>query len=279
VKVVVVGAQGQLGSAVVAEFAPHADVVSWTRASLDITDRAAVETRIADAHPDLVVNCAAYNRVDDAEGAPASALAVNALAVQSLARAAADAGAIFVHYSTDFIFDGVIDRPYVEDDPPNPKSVYGVSKLVGEWLAVDAPRHYVLRVESLFGSAPGGPDRGSAKKICAGLLADDVVDVFVDRTVSPTHVLDAASATRAIVDGGLPFGLYHCVNSGECTWKEFAEEAARQLGRHPRLRPLTLESVGLRAPRPKYCALSNARLAGLGIRLPSWQDALRRSLR
>ena len=277
-KVVVLGAHGHLGSAVVSHYAASSDVVGLTRADLDITDREAVEARIARETPDVLVNCVAYNKVDAAEDDPVSAITVNALGVGTLARAAADAGAVFVHYSTDFVFDGLTTRPYEEGDEANPKSVYGVSKLVGEWLAADAPRHYVLRVESLFGRAPNGPSRGSAETICARIRAEEEATVFVDRTVSPTHVLDAASATEAIVDGGLPFGIYHCVNAGSCTWKEFAEEAARLLGRRPHLRPVTLEDVGLRAPRSKYCALSNAKLAGYGIQLPAWQDALRRAL-
>jgi dTDP-4-dehydrorhamnose reductase len=198
--------------------------------------------------------------------------------VGALARAAADAGAVFVHYSTDFVFDGLLDRPYEESDATNPKSVYGTSKLLGEWLAEDAPRHYILRVESLFGNAPNGPSRGSAASICARLMADEEVVVFADRTVSPTHVMDAAAATRAVVERRLPFGTYHCVNTGHGTWQEFAEEAARMLGRRPRLRAVAFESVQLRAPRPKYCALSNAKLARLGVAMPDWRDALRRSL-
>jgi dTDP-4-dehydrorhamnose reductase len=277
-KVVVLGARGQLGAAVVQEYAGHAEVVGLTRADVDVTNRSAVETRVAAEAPDLLINCAAYNQVDAAEDEPAVAFAANALAVATLARAAADAGAVFVHYSTDFVFDGQGSRPYDEGDPANPKSVYGVSKLVGEWLAVDAPRHYVLRVESLFGQVAGGPSRGSAAAICSRVRADEEVEVFVDRTVTPTYIVDAAVATRAIAAGNLPFGTYHCVSSGTCTWKEFAEEAARVLGRVPKLKLVTLESKALRAPRPKYCALSNERLAGLGVRLPSWQDALRRSL-
>ena len=153
-----------------------------------------------------------------------------------------------------------------------------MSKLLGEWLADEAPRHYVLRVESLFGRAPKGTSRGSATSICDRIAADEIVPVFVDRTVSPTHVLDAAAATRAVVERALPFGIYHCVNSGCCTWKEFAEAAARFLGRRPHLQPITLDSISLRAPRPKYCALSNAKLASFGVEMPDWQDALGRSL-
>jgi dTDP-4-dehydrorhamnose reductase len=277
-KVMVIGASGHLGAAVVHEWTGRADVIALGHADLDIVDRGAVQARMTTDRPDVVVNCAAYNQVDGAEDDPVGALNVNMLGVKALASAASSVDAVFVHYSTDFVFDGLIDRPYVETDRPGPRSVYGVSKLLGEWLAADAARHYVLRVESLFGRAPDGVSRGSAANICTRLAAGESVPVFVDRTVSPTHVMDAAAATRAIVEAALPFGVYHCVNTGRCTWMEFAEAAAELLGREPRLVPITLDSVKLKAARPKYCALSNAKLASLGVPIPEWRDALRRSL-
>jgi dTDP-4-dehydrorhamnose reductase len=153
-----------------------------------------------------------------------------------------------------------------------------MSKLLGEWFAADAPRQYVLRVESLFSPAGNGPASGSVATIIARLRAGDEVPVFVDRTVTPTYVVDAAAATRLIIERGLPSGTYHCVNRGHCTWWEFAEEAARLIGRQPRLVPITLDQTTLRAKRPKYSALSCALLASLGVTLPDWRDALRRSL-
>ena len=154
------------------------------------------------------------------------------------------------------------DRPYTEDDRPNPRSVYAVSKLLGEWFAADAPRAYVLRVESLFGRAPDGPPaKGSVAGIVKTLLEGGEPTVFEDRTVSPTYVLDAARATRQLVERTRAAGLYHCVNSGHCTWLEFARELARQLGVEPRLKPVRMADVPLRAARPQYCALSNEKLA------------------
>jgi dTDP-4-dehydrorhamnose reductase len=276
-KVLVVGARGQLGTAVVCEFTPHAEVVGLGRGDLDITDDRAVLARVAAEAPDVVVNCAADNAVDAAQDDPSAALHVNAFGVRALARAAAEIDATFVHYSTDFVFDGRADRPYVESDRPNPQSVYAMSKLVGEMFAADVPRHYVLRVESLF--APVHERRNSsAGTIVARLQAGEEVPVFVDRTVSPTYAVDAAAATRAVIDRALPHGLYHCVNSGQCTWWEFAEAAAAALGRPARLKPITLATVSMPAPRPQYSVLSNQRLAGFGIVLPAWDDALRRSL-
>jgi dTDP-4-dehydrorhamnose reductase len=277
-KVLVAGARGKLGSAVAREFRSRGDVVALGRADLDITDEARVLKRIAAESPDLIINCAAYTAVDAAQSDPLSALHANAFGVRALARAAAAVDATLVHYGSDFVFDGRANRPYVESDRPNPQSVYAMSKLLGEWFAADAPRHYVLRVESLFSQTGDGPATGSVATIVARLRSGDEVPVFVDRTVTPTYVVDAAAATVAIVERKLPSGVYHCVNSGHCTWWEFAEEAARVIGTPARLTPITLDHASLPAPRPKYCALSNETLAGFGVVLPDWRDALRRSL-
>jgi dTDP-4-dehydrorhamnose reductase len=207
------------------------------------------------------------------------ALQINAFAVRALARAAVAAGAALVQYSSDFVFDGKASRPYVEDDPPNPLSVYAASKMLGEWFAADAPRVYVLRVESLFGRAPDGrPVKGSVAAIVKSLRQGEPARVFEDRTVTPTFVIDGAQATRAIVERAIPPGIYHCVNSDCCTWLEFAQEAARLLGVDAPIEPVRLAEASFRAARPAYCALSNAKLAAAGVPLPSWQDALARYL-
>jgi dTDP-4-dehydrorhamnose reductase len=279
-RVIVIGSRGQLGAAVVHEFSPHHEVVPFDHAALDITDHRRVGEEIERVKPDVIINCAAYNAVDDAEDHPVEALQINAFAVRSLARAAVSVGAALVQYSSDFVFDGKTTRPYVEDDPPNPLSVYAISKMLGEWFAADVPRAYVLRVESLFGRAPDGrPVKGSVAAIVKGLQHGDPVTVFADRTVSPTFVIDGARATRAIIDSGIPPGTYHCVNTGCCTWFEFAQEAARILGVEPRIEPVRLKDVTFRAARPSYCALSNQKLASAGVAMPAWQDALARYLR
>jgi dTDP-4-dehydrorhamnose reductase len=277
-RVLVPGARGHLGAAIVAAWSDAHDIIALDRRDLDVADDRAVARVVEDLRPDLIVNCASYNDVDGAEEHAVEALEVNAFAVRALARAAAQRGAALVHYSTDFVFDGRTDRPYDESDRPNPLNVYAAAKLLGEWFAADAPRHYVLRVESLFGNFEPWQRRGSASAIVERIAAGDEVDVFVDRVVSPTYVCDAAAATRAIVERGLPSGVYHCVNSGRCTWYEFAQESARLLGRAPRLKPITLEDCRLRAARPKFSALSNETLRAMGVVLPDWRDALRRCL-
>jgi dTDP-4-dehydrorhamnose reductase len=274
-RVLVTGAAGQLGG-VICELFGDNDVTALTRAELDVTDHDAALRVVGDARPALVINCSAYNQVDAAEDDATSALAVNAFAVRSLARAATEVGATLVHYSTDFVFDGRGAVPYTEENRPSPQSVYGASKLLGEWFAADAPRAYVLRVESLFG---GRPAKSSVDRIIDAILDGREVPVFIDRTVSPSYVRDVADATRTLVDAEAPAGLYHCVNSSHGTWWELAEEIGRQLGVTPKLKPVAVETVKLHAPRPKYCALSNAKLTDAGVPMPTWQEALRRYLK
>jgi dTDP-4-dehydrorhamnose reductase len=278
-RVAVVGAAGQLGAAIVHEFRTAGEVIPITRAAADITDAAALTAVVEHARPDVIVNCAAYNAVDAAEDHPVDALAVNSFAVRTLARAARALGATLVHYGSDFVFDGEGTQPHAETDAVNPRSAYGASKLLGEWFALEAPRAYVLRVESLFGCAPGGPPpKGTVHSMVEGLRAGKRVTVFYDRTVSPTYIPDAARATRELIERSAPPGLYHCVSSGCCSWREFAEEAARLLGVTPDLNAVRMQDVTLRAPRPLYCALSNQKLRETGIDMPGWRDALRRYL-
>lgn len=272
-RVLVTGAAGQLAQAIAARFSHRGEVVPLSRTELDIADEAAVHEAVARHRPTVIVNCAAYNDVDGAEDHAVDALLVNAFGVLSLARAAAAAGATLVHYGTDFVFDGEASRPYVESDPPMPQSHYGLSKLLGEWLAADASAFYVLRVESLFGGARA---KSSVDRILEAIGRGEPARVFVDRTVTPSYVDDVAMATEQVVDRNLPFGVYHCVNTGPTSWLGIAEEAARLLGKEAALVRVSVRDVPLKARRPQYCALDNSRLREAGIVMPTWQDALAR---
>lgn len=284
-RALVAGAGGQLGRTVVRVLADGYDVTPLTRAELDITDDVRVRAAAADLRPAAIVNCAAYNAVDGAEDDPVAALEVNALGVRSLAAAAAAVGATLVHYGTDFVFDGTASEPYGEDDPPNPQSVYAASKLLGEWFARGARHYYVLRVESLFGGgalAPGADGRrlgSSLDRIADALIEGREVRAFTDRVVSPSYVDDVAAATLALVRADSPPGLYHCVGSGHATWFDVTKELAACLGVEPTVRGITLDGLDLRAPRPRFCALSNRKLAAAGFDMPHWRDAVARYAR
>ena len=275
-KVLVVGAAGQLGQAMASYLSAGYDVTAWTRATIDLTRHRDVRDAIAKLAPQAIVNCASYNQVDQAEDEQLTALDVNAIAVGTLARAAAELDAVLMHYSTDFVFAGTAQAPYTETDQPEPRSVYAQSKLIGEWLAADAPQHYVLRVESLF----GGPHRrSSVDRIAEAVRAGQTAPVFVDRIVSPSFVPDVVDASAFILRERPAAGLYHCVNSGHATWLEVGQAIVTHLGGSDALlKPLSVHDVKLRAARPQFAALSNRKLARAGFAMPSWQDAIGRYL-
>lgn len=282
-KAFIVGSQGRLGRVIARVLSHTYEIVKSTHDVLDITDNSAVHSVVAAARPSVIVNCAAYNDVDRAENEPEMALAVNAFAVQSLAQVATDVNATLVQYSTDFVFDGDASVPYLETDDPNPRSVYAVSKLLGEWFAAETPRHYVLRVESLFGGVEADEIDGRRRRSSLGLLVDAMLEgkevrAFVDRIVSPSYVKDVAQATVELLRLDASPGLYHCVGSGNATWFNVAIELSRRLNLQATIREITLDQLDLPARRPKFCALSNAKLIDAGVSMPTWQDAVERYL-
>lgn len=271
---VVLGAQGQLGDTMAAQLGARHEVVAYARANLDVTAADDVRAAISSLCPDVIVNCAAYTHVDAAEDLPIDALKVNAWAVRTMAELAASLDAVLVHFSTDFVFEGDVDRPLTEEDPANPQGVYAASKLLGEWLAAEAPRHYVLRVESLFGGLRAA---SSVDRMLDAIRSGAEVRAFADRTVSPSYVEDVVGATSALLTARAPFGLYHCVNTGWTTWAGLARELAAIVNRPGApIAEVPMADAGLTAPRPKFAALSNAKLSEAGITMPTWQDALRR---
>lgn len=275
-KVLVTGAAGQLGHAMVARLQGEHDVTGWTRQDIDLTRHRDVREAIAELAPEAIVNCASYNQVDAAQDQQTTAIEVNAMLVGTLARAAAALDAVLVHYGTDFVFSGTATTPYTEADAPEPRSVYAQSKLIGEWLAADAHRHYVLRVESLF----GGPQRkSSVDRIVDAVRSGQAAPVFVDRVVSPSFVDDVSDASAFVLRTAPEPGVYHCVNSGHATWLAVGQEIVAHLGGSSALlKPISVKDVSLPAPRPQFAALDNAKLARAGYVMPTWQDAIRRYL-
>jgi dTDP-4-dehydrorhamnose reductase len=221
--------------------------------------------------PTLILNCAAFNDVDGAETKPLEALRVNAEAVWTLASLANEIDALLVHYSSEFVYDGRLDRPYTEDDDPSPRSVYGMSKLVGERFAETASRGYVLRLSSLYG---GHTKRTTIDWIARQAGAGRRVTAFADRTVSPSYVPDVVEATLDLVAGSAPFGLYNCGSSDWCTWGDIAQRVLQARGRPHLLDRVPYAATPGRAPRPKHCAMSSARLCAVARPPRSWADAL-----
>ena len=272
-KVLLTGGDGMLATDVRREFAPHHEVVAFPRAELDVTDREACRARIADVRPDVVINAAGMTNVDACESSREEAFRVNGEGPGNVAAAAAEAGALVAHYSTDYVFDGGKSGPYVEEDPPNPQGVYARSKLLGEVrVRESACEHLILRISWVFGSN----GRNFIRSILNAAREQPVLRVVDDQRGSPSYTVDLAAATRRLVEAGCR-GTYHVTNSGSCTWYELAARAvewARLAG--VRVVALSTREFPRPAPRPANSVLDNARLRREGFPLlRPWQEAAR----
>ncbi len=258
----VTGASGLLGQDVVAVLRRRGfDVTAARRADVDVTDPAAVDAAVA-GH-DVVVNCAAYTAVDDAEDREADAFAVNATAAALLARAAGRRGARLVHISTDYVFDGHATSPYVEDAPVAPRSAYGRTKAAGEWAArAETDDVLVVRTAWLYGA--GGP---CFPKTIARVAAErGGLDVVVDQVGQPTWTADVASLVVRLVDAGAPPGVYHGTSSGQTSWHGFAQAVVAAAGLDPAIVRTTTSQAFVRpAPRPAYSVLGHGALTAAGV--------------
>ena len=281
-RVLITGGRGQLAHDLGQVFAEH-ELLLLSREQLDICDNDQVREVIGAARPDVVINTAAFVRVDDAEGEIAQSFAVNAGGAGQVARACADSGATLVQISTDYVYGGQRQRePLTEAVPPAPLNVYGASKLGGEY-AVRAlcPRHYVIRSCGLYGVAGVTSRNGNFVQTMLRLArAGRSIAVVNDQHCTPTATADLAQAVRHLLTASAPFGLYHATNAGQTTWYEFAQRIFALAGLSPELAPISTADFGARARRPPYSVLSSERYArATGCILPPWEDALERYLR
>ena len=278
-KALVAGAQGQLGRDLVAVLGGE---VAWAggRAELDVTDGEAVWSTVVRVRPDVIFNGAAYNKVDGAETETGRALEVNALAPSMLARAAQEVGALLVHFSTDYVFDGRATAPYREDDCPQPLGAYGVSKLAGEKLVLASrAEHLIVRTSAIFGRGGSRQKGGSfVERILEQARAGRPLRVVSDQTFSPTFSPDLAAGAVALVRAGAR-GLIHVANQGSCTWHELASKGLALAGIQAPVAEITTAELKLAAKRPAYSVLDTSRYQSLGLPpLRPWADALAASL-
>jgi dTDP-4-dehydrorhamnose reductase len=277
-KIAVLGAAGQLGRDLCPRLAALGEVVPLSRADIDLARRDTIAPAFVALKPDVFVNCAAYNFVDKAEVEMSDAYGVNWRSVDDLARTCAAVGSKFVHFSTDYVFGEGTARakPWSETDEPGPVSAYGASKLSGERSALAAsPNHLVIRTCGLYGVWGSGGKGGNFVETMLRVAAQGKpLRVVADQRCTPSYTADVAAATVALLERGAT-GLYHVVNSGECSWHEFAAEIFRQVGVQADLTPITSAEFGAPAPRPAYSVLSTAKLASvLGSPLRHWTEAL-----
>ncbi len=285
----VFGGSGQVGRQLRLALAPLGSVIAPTRAQADLTDPDSLRAVIEHVRPLVIVNAAALTNVDHAERDPALANAVNTIAPRVMAEAARRVGALMVHYSTDYVFDGASRVPYDEEAEPNPINSYGRSKLAGEGgvASADAP-HLIIRTSWVY-SVTGA---GFVASLLRDLPGKPTVRIVADQVGSPTWSRSLAIATAALVRAAVradevmlspaDWGIYHLGGSGEGSRVEIAEAVidalgARLVGERPRIVPISAETFGALAPRPHYSALSNVRASKrFGITLRPWRAELHR---
>ena len=275
-KYAVLGAAGQLGRDLCPRLA--GEVVPLTRERADLTRRETFRPLLADLRPDAVVNCAAYNFVDRAEQEPEAAFAVNAWGVRELAAACRDLGCVLVHFSTDYVFGLEESRrtPYAETDTPGPVSVYGLSKLAGEYLVRSlCPRHFVIRTCGLYGVWGSGGKGGNFVETMLRVGGQGKpLRVVADQLCTPSYTVDVAAAAAALIPTGR-FGLYHLTNAGSCSWFELARTALQLANVPADLAPIPSREWPAPARRPAYSVLAGG--AYQSLRLPPlrpWAEAL-----
>jgi dTDP-4-dehydrorhamnose reductase len=283
-KMAVIGADGQLGSDIVAAGLAHgAQIVPLTIDCLDITDNGRVQRVLADSGASVIVNTAAMHQVEACEADPARAFAVNALGARHLALAANALGAHLVHVSTDYVFDGAKGSPYLESDCPLPINAYGNSKLAGElFVRSMAERHFVIRLSGLYGKNPC-LEKGGLNFVDLMLkLGRERREVRVvdDEVLTPTSTREVARQLLSMLEAGAPDGLYHATAEGACSWYEFATEIFRLSQCPVLLNKAAPGEFPAKVPRPKYSVLENANLKQAGLNgMAHWRVALAEYMR
>jgi dTDP-4-dehydrorhamnose reductase len=281
-RILLTGADGQVGWELRRTLAPLGDVMAFSRDALDLADQNRLRERVRELKPDVIVNAAAYTAVDKGESEEALAALINADAPRVLAEEAERIGAWLVHYSTDYVFDGTKASPYVEDDAPNPINAYGRTKLAGEQaIAALGGRHLIFRTSWVYAN------RGKNFLLTMLRLAAerDELRVVNDQRGAPTWARLIAEGTSLVLiqvltdqpRHGFGSGIYHLTCDGVTTWREFAEAIFdnADLARRPRVIPITTAEYPMPAKRPRDSTLANDRLLReFGIRLPTWRSAL-----
>lgn len=278
--IVIFGGRGQLGTELAKQLGNAA--VAFDRTTVDITSPDSIQKCLENQRAEVVINCAAYNLVDQAEDEPEVACRVNALGPRNIALACSELGVLCVHVSTDYVFQGQgVSTPWRENDTPEPSSAYGVSKLAGEYFVRSlCPKHFVLRTCGLYGhAARDGAGKGNFVETMLRLASErDELRIIDDQFCTPTSVEDLAKAIIRLIKTD-KFGLYHATNEGETTWARFAEEIFRVSNLSTKVARIPSSEYPTKARRPSYSVLNTDKLAQvIGSPMPRWEDTLKNYL-
>jgi dTDP-4-dehydrorhamnose reductase len=276
-KVVLIGANGQLGSDLM-ETLTEVDLVSLTHSDIDVREPVGVAETLRRHAPDVVINTAAYHKVDECETNVEKTFEVNTYGARNLALACREQDCALLHMSTDYVFGGDTKRrtPYVESDTPEPINTYGIAKLAGEYFVrYILDRYWIVRSQWLYGVAGASGKGGNFVELMLRLAREGRdIKVVHDQVGSPTYTLDLARKIGQLVET-THYGLYHVTNAGSCTWYDFARKIWEMAGLEPNSEPTTTAAFGAVATRPAYSVLDNAALREIGLDdMRSWEEAL-----
>lgn len=280
--VAVIGANGQLGADLVAAFSDNGDTVhALTHAQIEISDLSSVTQVLRGVQPEVVVNTAAMHHVENCEREPEKAFAINAIGARNLSTASRDLGAVLMHVSTDYVFDGEKGTPYVEEDIPLPLNAYGITKLAAEhFVRATTEKHFVIRTSGLYGKSPCRAKGGLNFIELMLKLARERGEVRVvdSETVSPTSTAELAQQLVRLSRSN-SYGLYHATAEGSCSWYEFAREIFALTDTPVRLKVASPDEFPAKVPRPKFSVLENRALKSHALNIfKPWQDGLQNYL-
>jgi dTDP-4-dehydrorhamnose reductase len=277
-KIAVIGSTGQLGTDLMRTLEVGHEVIGLTHNDIEVADYDSCLI-LKEHQPDIIINTAAFHKTDQCEEEPLKAFSVNALGARNVSSVSKEIAATTVFISTDYVFDGSKKEPYTENDVPTPINTYGISKLAAEHFTKQNPKHYIVRIASVFGAAGASGKGGNfVETMINKAKKGDSITVIDDMWMSPTYTKDASSTIKEITEKQLPYGIYHATNRGYCSWYNFAKQIFQITGLSPNLTPIKTEQLTMKAKRPRYSVLKSIKLPQYGIEMLAWQEALREYL-
>lgn len=279
-KILLIGKNGQLGSEIDKQSVERGyNVHSFGHEELDITDSEKVKREIESFAPDVVINASALHVVPQCEEKPEKAFLVNAISLKPIVQFCSEKNVKFVHYSTDYVFDGLKGSTYVEEDKPSPVQMYGISKAAGEYVALAYSKtSIIIRSNGVYGGKHGSmAKKGNfALNILEQARKEKIIEVAKEQIVNPTYTVDLAKASLDLIEHKNISGIYHLASEGYCSWAEFAQEIVKDKGLPTKIIPVNREGMAGKLRRPFFSALANIKAKKLGVILPTWQDAIKR---
>jgi len=274
-RIAVIGSTGQLGTDLVKTLGTAHEVISLTHSDLEVADYDSLVI-LKEQRPDVVINTAAFHKTDQCEEEPQKTFCVNALGARNIAMMTKEIGATAVYISSDYVFDGSKKEPYTEESIPAPINTYGISKLAAEHFTRQNPKHYIIRIASVFGKAGASGKGGNfVETMINKAKKNEPIMVVDDMWMSPTYTKDAASVLKGILELQLPYGVYHATNKGYCSWYQFAKEIFQITRLNPDLKPTKTDPNYGKAKRPAFSALTSTKLSKYNLEPRGWKEALR----